>query len=91
MYIDSEHKEFAENNQWIESALNNMSYLILVAGAICTIVFSIRNCDRPYLGFDWDYFDFCGFIVGLICTIVSFLSWKSLVIIVRCCLKYLNS
>lgn len=91
MYIDSENKEFAENNQWVESALNTMSYLILVAGAICTIIFSIRNCDIPYLGFDWDYFDFWGFIVGLIFTIVSFVSWKSLVIVVRCCLKYLNS
>ena len=91
MYSENEHKEFADNQEWVESAINVLSYLILIAGGICTILFSIRNCDRPYLGFDWDYFDFGGFIVALICTIVSFVSWKVLAIIVRCCLKYLHS
>lgn len=91
MYSDIENKDYAEKNQWIASALDGVSYLMLIGGIIASILFGIRDCERTYLGFDWDYFDFWGFIIMLIVAVALFISWKALAVIVRHCLKYLNS
>lgn len=91
MYSNFENKDYADNAQWIVSALDVVSYLILFGGLIGSIFFGIRDCMSSYYGFDWDDFDFWGFVIMIIVSIASFISWKALIVIVRSCLKYLNS
>ena len=90
-YIDMEHKKFAEENQWVESALNTMSYLVLILGIIGSFLFAIVDWGSSYHIFDIDEFNFGVFVLAIFFTALSFIFWRVLVIIVRCCLKYLNS
>lgn len=91
MYRDFENKYYAKKNQWIASALNTMSYLVLVIGAIGSFLFAIIDWGSSYRIFDIDEFNFWTFVLALFCTALFFLWWKTLAIIVRSCLKYLNS
>ncbi len=91
VYINMGHKEFAQKNEWVESALNTMSYLELIIGIICSFLFAIVDWGSSYLIFDTYEFSFWIFILALFFTTLTFISWRVLVIIVRCCLKYLNS
>lgn len=91
MYSENEHKKFADNQEWVESVLNTMSYLVLIIGIIGSFLFAIIDWGSSYHIFDIDEFNFWMFLLALFCTTLSFVSWKVLVIIVRCCLKYLHS
>ncbi len=91
MYIDSEHKEFARDNKWIESAINIMSYLIFWTGIIGSFLFAIVDWGSSYHIFDIHEFNFWSFLLALFFTALTCIFWRVLVIIVRCCLKYLDS
>ena len=92
-YVNFKNKdhEFADNHQWVESALNTMSYLVLIIGIIGSFLFAIIDWGSSYKIFNIDEFNFWSFVLAIFFTTLSFVSWKALVIIVRCCLKYLHS
>lgn len=91
MYSEIENKEFAETNQWVESMLNTISYCVLVVGGIGSFLFAIIDWGSSYHTFDIDEFNFWMFLLALFCTALSFISWKSLAVIIRSCIKYLDS